>query len=214
VNVSRQLVIFIFLLFATLFFGMLFWPFILNEIIRPISLVVWLLLRIFVLSIDQKYYWGALIFLMVFFIYRLLPQEQAATYPSDFQSSNATLRTIDYWRNLFLVTSQNGQDDKTLKRELIRLLISLYATKQRTAANFGIYEALQQGEIPIPEHIHAFLFTDDASDTDRSLKKRVQVITTVPQKWMRRLSGQETAEHHRMINEVLVFLETALEIKK
>jgi hypothetical protein len=31
-------------------------PFILNDVIRPISLVTWLLLRIFVLSVGQNYY--------------------------------------------------------------------------------------------------------------------------------------------------------------
>ena len=192
---------------------MLFWPFIVNEIIKPISLVVWLLLRILVLSIDQKYYWGALIFITVFFLYRLLPQGQAATYPDEPQSSNNALRNIEYWRNLFLLTDQYVRDDKTLKRELIRLLISLYATKQASAANFEIYEALQKREIPLPEHIYAFLFAENSLDNSHSLKKRIQNIGLAPQRWVRRITGQEAAEHNRKINEVLVFLETALEIK-
>ena len=64
---SRRMVISILFIVIILLFGMFFWPFILNNIITPIALAVWLLLRIFVLSIDQKYYWGAIIFVVVSF---------------------------------------------------------------------------------------------------------------------------------------------------
>jgi len=214
VKSPRQFVLAVFFLLAALFVGMLFWPFIMNEIIKPVSLVTWLLLRILVLSIPQSYYWGALIFIMLFFFYRLLPQSQTATYPSESQMSNNALRNIEYWHNLFLLTDEYVKDDKTLKRELIRLLISLYATKQVNRANFEIYEELQKGTIPLPQHIHTFLFSENTQNDGHSLKKRIQAIGLAPQKWVHRLTGQEAAEHNRKINEVLVFLETALEIKK
>ena len=67
-NISKRLVIVVFLLLIILFVGLLFWPFVLDDIIAPASLVVWILLRIFVLSIDQKYYWGAAIFITAFFL--------------------------------------------------------------------------------------------------------------------------------------------------
>jgi hypothetical protein len=205
-----------FILFLALFFlaGVLFWPYILNEIIRPTSQVLWLLLRIFVLSIDQKYYWAAIIFVVVFFLFRILPQGQSAIQTDDSFDSNSALKTIGYWRNLFILTEHELQDEKTLKRELIRLLLSFYSSKQRTSANFGLYEALQQGEIPLPEHIHAFLFPDESQESSRSLKRFVQSIRNAPQKWARRWTGQETAEHYRMIDEVLSFMETSLENKK
>ena len=118
---------------------MLFWPFILNNIIEPISLVTWVLLRIFVLSIDQKYYWGAIIFVVVIFLFRLLPQDQTTIQSEDFLDSNATIKTIGYWRILFTLTRDNAHDEETLKRELIHLLLSLYASKQRTSTNFELY---------------------------------------------------------------------------
>ena len=147
-NIPRRIIGFILFIAIIFLAGMLFWPFILNEIIMPTSLVVWLLLRIFVLSIDQKYYWGAVIFGVLFFLFRILPQGQSTIQTEDSFDSNATLKTIGYWRNLFILTENDIQDEKTLKRELIRLLLSLYSSKQHTAANFGLFEALQQGEIP------------------------------------------------------------------
>ena len=76
-NISRRVVISILVTAIALFAGMLCWPFILNNIIQPTALVAWILLRILFLSIDQKYLWTAVILVVVIFLFRLLPHEQA-----------------------------------------------------------------------------------------------------------------------------------------
>jgi Ca2+/Na+ antiporter len=218
VRLSRALVIGGFFLLIILFVGLLFWPFILNEIIMPTSLAVWVLLRIFVLSIDQAYYWVAIIFIAALFLFlRLLPPPHPTIESEDSQHSNATMRTLDYWRSLFNLIDQRVQDDEMLKKELARLLLSLYATKQRTLADFRLYDALQQGKIPLPEQMHAFLFPEEPQPVERSLitniRRLVQSIRNTPRKWIRRWTGQETAERYRMIDEILCFMETSLEMK-
>jgi hypothetical protein len=218
VRLSRTLVIGVFFLFIILFVGLLFWPFILNEIIMPTSLAVWVLLRIFVLSVDQEYYWVAIIFITSIFLYlRLLPPPHPTIQSEDSQHMNETMRTLDYWRSLFNLIDQHVQDDKMLKKELGHLLLSLYATKQHTLADFRLYNALQRGKIPLPEQMHAFLFSEEPQPAGRSLiiniRKLVQSIRNTPRKWIRRWRGQETAERHRMIDEILCFVETSLEMK-
>jgi len=211
---SRRLVIVVFFLLMILFVGLLFWPFILNEIIMPTSLVVWTLLRVFVLSIDQKYYWVAIILITSFFLYRRLPlSPQPAVQSEDAQHSNATIKTINHWRSLFNPMDQHVQVNKILKKNLARLLLSFYATKQHTSADFRLYDALQQGQIPLPERIHAFLFSEEPQPAGRSFKKLVQSIGNIPRTWIRRWTGQETAEHYRMVDEILCFMETSLEMK-
>ncbi len=210
---SRRWVILVLFLLSLLLVGFLFWPLILNEIIVPVSIVVWLLLRLLVLSIDQKYYWGALIFGAVFFLSRFLPQYLAAPPVEAVQNVNAILRNLGFWRSLFTIIDPNIWDEKALKRELIRLLVALSASQQRTTANFELYEDLQQGRLPLPEHIHTYLFGEEPQETQRSLKGHLQAFGRRFQKWLRRLRGEEAAEHNRMINEVLCFMETALEIK-
>jgi hypothetical protein len=212
-NIPKRLVIFVFILLIILLVGMLFWPFILKEIIIPTSLAVWLLLRIFVLSIDQKYYLGAIIFIMLFLLYRLLPQDQPSIQSGDSQNSNATMQTIGIWHSLITLSGYDTREDKNLKRELIRLLLLLNATKKRTSADYELYEALQRGEISIPEDIHDFLFLEEPLVVGHSLKKRIRSIGNIPRKWIRRWTGQETAEHYRMVDEVLCFIETSLEVK-
>jgi hypothetical protein len=215
---SRALVIGVFSLLIILFVGLLFWPFILNEIIRPTSLAVWVLVRIFILSLDQKYYWVAIVFIAAIFLFlRLLPPAHSTVESEDSQHLNVTMRTLDYWRSLLNLIDHRVQDDEMLKKELARLLLSLYATKQHTLADFRLYDALQQGEVPLPEQIYAFLFPKEPQPVGRSfianIRRLVQSIRNTPRKWIRRWTGQETAERHRLIDETLCFLETSLEMK-
>jgi hypothetical protein len=218
VRLSRGLVIGGFCLLVTLFVGLFFWPFILNEIIRPTSVAVWVLLRIFVLSVDQEYYWVAIVSIAAIFLYlRLLPPSRPTIESEEFQHLNETMRTLDYWRSLFNLIEQRVQDDEMLKKELARLLLSLYATKQHTLADFRLYDALQQGKIPLPEQMHVFLFPEEPQPVGRSfitnIRRLVQSIRNTPRKWIRRWTGQETAESYRMIEEILCFMETSLEMK-
>jgi hypothetical protein len=212
-KISRQLVVSFLAAAIVLFAGMLLWPFILNGIIRPTALVVWLLLRIFILSIDQGYFWSTIIIVAVIFLFRLLPREQPSHEPVDFPETNATINKIGYWHNLFIYGGRSLQEDKVLRRELVHLVTSFYASKQSIANNFGIYEALQQGEIPLPQNIHTYLFPQEPDESGGWIKKSFQSLRTTPRKWIYHWSGQAKAEHERMISEVLNFLEISLEIK-
>jgi hypothetical protein len=212
-KISRRVVSIILFGSIILLMGMLFSSFILKNIIEPTSLAIWVLLRIFVLSIDQKYYWGTIIFVAAIFLFRFLPQGQTVVQPEYFPDSNATIKSIEYWRIVLTFTADNIHDEETLKRELIHLLLSLYASKQRISTNFILYEALKRGELPLPEDIHEFLFPDNSKKSKRAFDKFIQSIRSAPRKWMRRWSGQETAEHYRMINETLGFIEKSMEIK-
>jgi hypothetical protein len=95
----------------------------------------------------------------------------------------------------------------------MRLLTSLYASKQSTSNDFRVYEALQQGRIPLPENIQTFLFPAEPQESGGPIKRLLQSIQKTPRKWMHQWTGQEKAEYYRMIDEVLDFVETSLEIK-
>ena len=212
-NVFRWLAVFA-LFLIILLAGILFWPFIFNEIIRPIALVVWILLRVFVLSIDQRFYWAIIILVAAFLLLRrLLSSPQPTMQSTDFQRPNVTIKSIHHWYRLLAVSTRNAHDDRTIKKELAQLLLLLFATKKRTAADYRLYDALRQGEIPLPEHIHTFLFPGEPQEAGRPIKRFLQSIRRTPKKWIRRWTGQEKAEYHQMINEVLGFVEASLEIK-
>jgi hypothetical protein len=212
-RISRRVVIGILFIVIFLLLGIFFWPFILDNIINPTALVIWLLIRMFILSIDQKYYWGAIIIVVFVMLFRLLAQELITDPSGDSPTANEAISNIAHWRSIFIIADDGVRDEKFLKQKLINLLLSFYASKQHTSTNYLLYEALQRGELPLPEHIFTFLFPYEPEKSKRPLSKLLQSIRTAPRKWMRRWTGQETAEHYEMIDEVLRFIETSMEMK-
>ena len=210
---SRRLVISLLIGAILLFVGLLFWPFIRINIVEPTALALWLLLRILVLSIDQKYFWYAAIILAVIFLFRLLRQEPASIQEEPHPDTNATIQNIGYWRVLFTYNDQDVRDEKILKGKLIGLLTSLYASKQSTSSDYRVYDALQQGRIPLPENIRTFLFPSEPQESGGPIERLLQSIQRTSRKWIRQWTGREKSEYYRMIDEVLDLVETSLEIK-
>ena len=210
-NISRRVVLSFLVAAIVLFLGMLFWPFIVTNIVKPTALVLWLLLRILVLSIHQKYVWYGVVFAAFIVLVRLLPRKQSDIQLDTHQETNTTMINIGYWRGLFIYNGQNVRDEKPLKRELTHLLTSLYASKQSTSNHWGIHEALQQGKLPLPGNIHTLLFSQEPV-SGGPLKTFFRSIRETPRRWIRQWTGQEETEHYQMIDEVLNFMETSLEL--
>jgi hypothetical protein len=213
-NLSRRVIVSILVTAIILFVGMLFWPFIRNNILEPTAVALWLLLRLLVLSIDQKYFWYAVIFLAVIFLFRFVRPKQPAMEVNTHSDTNTTILNIGYWRVLFTYNDQDIQEEKILKRELTHLLTSLYASKQSRSNDFRVHDDLQQGKIPLPSNIHTFLFPREPEQSGGPIKRFLQSIRRTSQKWIHQWTGREKAEYYQTIEEVLNFLETSMEIKK
>jgi hypothetical protein len=210
-NGSKRFVLVFLIAALVVFLGLLFWPFVLNNIIQPTALVLWLLIRILVLGIHQKYIWYAVIFAAILLLLRILRRTQSQLPSRVSFETNTTIMNIGYWRGLLLYKGQNILEDKALKRQLAYLLTALYALKQGASNDFRLFDDLQQGTIPLPGNIHAFLFPPEPAPR-RPLQKYFQSIQKTPRRWIRQWTEQEKAEHHKMIDEVLNFIETSLEI--
>lgn len=196
----------------------LFWPFIAAEIIAPIALLVWLLLRIFVLSIGQQTYWYGVVFLVLVSLFRLWPRSSAGRPFERHAGGNDAIRNFERWRSYFVLTDHDLQSLRNLRWELVRLLLSLYATKQHTDADLKLHEALQRREIganELPATIHAFLFPGEAPAKPRSFfLQRLRDFWLTPLRWARRRAQlrQQRSECLRRIDEVLGFIEQSLEM--
>lgn len=212
-NISRRVVLSFLIAAIFLFLGMLFWPFILTNILQPAALVLWFLLRILVLGFHQQYFWYAVILAAFIVFFRRLPRTQSNMQSDGYLETNSTLVNIGYWRSLLTYNGRDIREDNTLKRELIYLLASLYASQQKMPNNIGIYEAMQQGRIPLPGNIHSFLFPQEPPKSGGPIKRFFRSIRKTARNRIRQWTGQEKAGHFQMINEVLGFMETSLEIK-
>jgi len=211
-NQRQRLALFFILLAIILVLGLIFWQYVLNDILMPLVLTSWLFLRLFVLSIDQKYYWGALFFASVFFLFRhLIPN--AIPEAETLEEETLTHKDIAVWRNQLTLYSQDSKDQFYSKRDLTRLVVSMYAARQGVAANFLVMEALQKGEIAMPENIRIFLFTEEAVRGKWTIKKILSGIWHAPGRWIYERSGRAAADYYHGLDEVLTFLETSLEMK-
>ncbi|MBN1266908.1 MAG: hypothetical protein JXA25_15540 [Anaerolineales bacterium] len=184
---------------------------ILNNKIKPAALVIWILLRTFILSIDPQYFWIAAIIAAGIILIRLLPHELATIQSESYIAANATIRNIELWRNQFAFDKQGMHGVNAAKQNLQHLLVSFYALKLNISNQYHVFRALEQGDIPIPEDIHAYLFTPELGKPGKTLAEKFHTIREVVQKRIRLWTGQEKARHYHMINEIINFMESQLE---
>jgi hypothetical protein len=193
-----------FLLFAgiILIICILFGPFILKNILQPLSLVFWVFLRVFVLSFDQTVIWGMMIFsILIFFILRFgrsdSPDEQ-----NELPDPNSSMKNFDFWR-LYLSARHHNRDElKGLKRKLAWMLVSIYASRKRIPANYEVFDAFKLCDIALPEKVYSFLFADEPKRPWWNYGK-----------WTRRMSEREADEYYLDLKNYFIFLEEFMEIK-
>ena len=218
---KRPLLLFFLLMGFLLSLGLLFQQFFLTHLILPVATVFWLLLRIFVLSIDQQIYWWMLISLVVFLAIHRISWGPETIEPYQDPGSNQTLDSVDHWRNSILSNVHETGENHMLKRELMWLLASMVSSRQKGSAHFEIKDALKAHQIPLPEHVYAFLFSNEPEESRqpffhnpvRTFKQILQSIRRSTQKKIRRWTGREAAEYYQAIDEVLTLMESTLEIK-
>ena len=212
-KITRRTSLIIILLGLSLLLGILFHSFILDNIIKPVALALWVFRRI-LLSVNQKIYWGLLIFsaLMAVFIRltKSLSPDEELPLPPD---SNATLKEINSWRTSIWLTGNEIDKFNILKQNLRWTLVSLYASNQPGKAQWEIYEAMKQQQISLPMPIYDFLFPSQSSDGKRSFRQILQIIRRTPGKWARRWTGRDLVEYYRSIEALLTFMESLKETK-
>jgi hypothetical protein len=212
-KMSRRTSLFLILLALCLLIGILFRDFVRDNFVTPIAVMLLVFWRI-ALSVDQKYYWGALILAAgLYALYCLQAQRPAVVDQTRPPDANTSLENVNHWRTWILLTSDELRMSNILKRDLGRLLVAMYALKQPGTSSFEIHKALYLRQIPLPEHIYAFLFPAVPSDSRRSLSQILQTVWQTPGEWVRRWTGRDVAEYYESIEDVLTILESALEIK-
>ena len=174
----------------------LFWPTVSERIIAPIAQTSWLLLRILVLSIDQRIYWGGLVVIIAFAILLRILQRTDPRPPILAQQRNRAMSRLEDWRRLFAQTPKYDDERTEIQQELLDLLVHSYALHQHLTPDFHVTEAFRRREIPLPENLYALLFpaTPEGHDARRSILQRKR-------------SRRETERYHRSVEECLAFLE-------
>jgi hypothetical protein len=192
--------------------GVVFRAFVLANFILPVALVLLIAWRV-VISVHQAIYWGGVILALTALIgYHLiqtfLVAEAAPPLPPE-----SMLKSLSYWRAGIQASSDLERSASTLKRELAQMLVAIQSAKAPEAKPFSLYEALERGEIALPDRIYAFLFPGQAQPADRTWQGRLQHWAQAPSRWARHWTGRDQAEYYQAIEETITYMETLMEIK-
>jgi hypothetical protein len=210
---SRRITIAIILGTVLLMACLLFEPFVMNNILVPIAAAIWLLLRIFVLSVDQIIYWLGLAVLgfmiLVFRVIHTLIFRPAPVKMENPPDPSLALMNAEAWRNRIELAAGGRAEQALLKRELAWVLVSMYTFGRSGSAYLEVYEPLRQRKLPLPEEVWSFIFEQEPPGRKVGW---VQSIRQAAQSRLQKWSGRETAEYYQAIAEVLSFMETSLEM--
>jgi hypothetical protein len=211
-SLPRRSALLILLLGTALILGFFFRDFILDNFVRPLSILVWLFGRT-VLSLDQMIYWILLIISIMLYAFFRNIRRSALSSSTPSPDSNATLEKINHWRIMIPLTIDEIDAPNILKQNLGKMLTAIYMSRQPESVHWEVDEALRQRRIPIPESIYRFLFPAEPAEKAPSFLRMAQEILQAPGKLSRRWSGRETAGYYRSIGEVLTYMESLMEKK-
>jgi hypothetical protein len=192
----------------SLLLGFIFRGFLLDVVVKPIGLLLLLLWRT-VLSVDQRVYWGILIGFSIIYIFVRLARELTISPAATQPDSNVTLDKINHWRLLVPLSADEAGKPNVLKDSLGKMLTAIFTSRQPEAVHWEVNEALRERRIPVPDSIYAFLFPAEPPEETSSFRRRLRV----PGEWLRALTGRDAAEYYRSIEEVLAYMESAMEKK-
>jgi len=211
---TKRILLFSFSFIFILFLVIVFWPFIFTKIIVPISTVIWIGLRMFVLSLDQSLYWVVFTLGIMVLILRRLVQWESNTENDKTLGVVVKFRDIETWHNKLSIYANTITEQESIRQKLLDLVAAWYAAEQEDKIPYLVSDAMRRKEIPLPDSIYTILFTEETEENERSFKRMLKKILHAPANWMmqKRIQRNRAMETRRMITEVLTYLETSLEI--
>ncbi len=209
---NNRLISFIFILGLLVFLGLIFSSWAIPNIIMPAALTVWIFIRIFILSLDQQYYWWLLIFLAVLWIFYRLLRQREPIEPEEYVSHNEALSNLKNWQNILIYSKKESNrfslSSSILKQKLTALLTSYYAARQPGPNDSEIYKALESGQLPLPKALYNFLYLPEPAKTHWW---SIHSLSQACRHWYRQLTGKNAADFDKMIDELIRFLENTPE---
>lgn len=202
-----------------------FQRFVLAAIIVPTASVVWLFLRLTVLSIGQEaYWWGALCLLPIVILARLSRGLIFGVSRVSPGHSYTARDQVSVWRSSILLgegaaLGEGGTD--VLRRDLMWLFTGMYASRTPGSVHYKIREAFQSRLIPLPEPIFTFLYAERHPEPSPPVLRHPvlrarQVLLSARgslRAWIRRKTGGARNDYFASIEEVVAFMEAFLEMK-
>ncbi len=211
-KLSRRTAWLLLLLGVGLSLGIIFRAFLVENVVVPIATLLSLFWRVLI-SVHQAIYWGAVIALAAVLVVRRLYQMAGHEEEQYVPASDSILSAIESRRRLLQASGEAGYASVTLKRDLRRMLVGVYAAKQPEAVPFVIEDALRLRQLPLPDRIYGFLFDEEAQGKEPGWRQRLLQFAATPERWRRHWTGIDKVEFHQALEETLAYMETLMEVK-
>lgn len=187
-------------------------PWLRANLLSPLALAVWLLLRVLVLSIHQAVWWGALILTALGLLGLALFRRARLVHLPEPALRLPGAHPLETWRWVVEETAGGLPPLPTIGwNAFVQLVVSLRSLERRVPPDYRLHDALRAGQVPLPPEVHAFLFPPP--------RTRPRGVAGVLRRWMgapgralRRLTGRDRAERLRALSSLLSFLERSLEM--
>lgn len=184
------------------------WPWVRAHVIAPAALVVWLLLRVLVLSIHRGVFWAALVCAAAVVLALLLSRRRRPAAELRDHSPALPTHPIDGWAWLVEQSARGSDALPSIGwNGFVQLAVALRALEHRVAPDYRLHDALRSGRMPLPPAVRAFLFPEPAGA--RPLLRRWLASARA---MLHRLTGRERADRLRDMSALLSFLEESLEM--
>jgi len=208
-SAHKTLAITFFLVFVIILV-IFFRPFLQTNIVEPLVLVIWLIFRV-IASVDQKIYWGILVFLSCYLIIRnfVVKTESSTGFAKTLPKE--PVRGVEFWRSAFESATYEKENFHLLRQNMKDLLVSAVMQKEHLT-NTQAQTALDDKQLPLPDSVYAFIYPPKSSGNSWGKNFNSWVAQHIPVA-LRRWNSGAAREHYQSINEVLQWMETYLEMK-
>lgn len=202
-NKVGRVILLIFIVGLILFVGLIFSGWVVPNIVRPAAETVWLFLRVFILNVDQAYYWNILTIAITIWVIYQFARRKVPVQRKDAAVRNEAANNLKNWQEFINYERQDDSLRGIARDKLLRLVISHYAVGQPSIDQADIRQDLEQHQLPLPDSVYGFLFQSRPGTTYDSFKE----IFFLPfRRWQRRITGQEKLEFNHMIDELIDFM--------
>lgn len=190
------------------------WPWLRPAVLEPGALLLWVLLRLFVLSVHQAVFWTGLVLAAAASLLALLRAH--AIIPLLLDPPTPAWRPrgpVESWRQRIDRAADGAPPAPTIGWDgFLQLVVSLQALELRVPADHRLYDALRDGRVPLPPSVHAYLFaaTPPRPGGAHPLRPLWGRLT----EHLRRRSNRDRARRLSRLSELLSYLEDSLEIPR
>jgi hypothetical protein len=186
-----------------------FRSFLMTTIIEPVALLIWLGWRI-LSSVDQGTYWIILILICTLLVIRLLAFSKDEASISAYNDLYRPPSRLKFWKGLIEDSVLGKNENEQLRSKLKELSINLITRdRQPESVKTDGFITAQKKSLPLVVQQNLF---DQSENAANGLTKNwlIRVISLFPR--FRKRGKEIMPQDYRMIDEVLTWMETELEI--